>query len=184
MGPQELLVLLEQCQTLFSRLSTPATLTADVAWFCSVLSHDPPVYLYCLPEPWSRLDCCSRNVGEFIKARGGRMLCGYRVLLNERVYLEGIRHAIWTDGTEMRDVSFLETGEPRILFVPDSCAFDAVRRRVRFAQQAADKALLEQYEALEYLLPQATVSDDVAWHSMQTYAQWQASRHKPSPFHR
>lgn len=74
-----------------------------------------------------------------MKDNGGEMLCGYRIWYNEPLYIEGERHAVWSDGESIRDVSFVDTGETTVLFVPDNYGFDDVPSKVRLAFNEADR---------------------------------------------
>ncbi|SOE97622.1 hypothetical protein SAMN05414139_10767 [Burkholderia sp. D7] len=113
-----------RCGVLFDGITTPSSINDQVVRFARTLSAASPSYLDCRPEAWSRQSCCEMNVDRYIEDHGGRKVCGYRIWYNEPLYIEGERHVVWTDGGEVRDVSFVDTGETRILFVPDDKSFD------------------------------------------------------------
>lgn len=94
--------------------------------------------------------------------------------LNEPLYIEGERHAVWTDGNEVRDVSFVDTGETRTLFVPDDKSFDGAPLKVRFAFSEPDRAVLAGWEAMMKMVPIQRMSPQDAWNRMPTYEQWLA----------
>jgi hypothetical protein len=181
MDRDAVLEIMKQADPLFANLTTPLTVTAEVLQFTRVLNENSPIYLDCCPEPWSRQNCCEANVVRFIEAHGGKMLCGYRIWFNEPRYIEGERHAVWTDGKEVRDVSFVDTGEPRILFLPDQLAFEGAPKRVRFAFNDVDKKVLAQYEEIErILMPIQTMPAEQAWEVFPTYVQWQQGARVPN----
>ncbi|KAA0178858.1 hypothetical protein FX016_23295 [Cupriavidus gilardii] len=165
---------------LFEALTTPAEIDQQVLAFAQHLGGGTPTFLDCQPEPWSRQSCCDMNVTEFIRLNGGRMLCGYRVWYAEPRYIEGERHAVWTDGTAIRDVSFADTGEPRIVFIPDERAFDAAPAKVRLAFSEADKRALAAYEQLEGLVRMSKMPDQQAWATFPTYERWLEGARMPN----
>lgn len=169
-----------RCEVLFSGITTPVSINDQVQQFARSLSTASPIFLDCKPEAWSRQSCCETNVVRYIEDRGGRMLCGYRLWYNDPLYIEGERHAVWTDGDEIRDVSFVDTGETRILFVPDEKAFDEAPLKVRFAFSEADKPVLARWEAVMRVVPIQRMSPEDSWNSMPTYEQWQAGRRMPN----
>lgn len=161
---------------LFASLTTPAVIDDRVTLFAQKLSDNAPLFLDCQPEPWSRQSCCNLNVAKFIEMHGGRILCGYRIWYAQPRYIEGERHAVWTDGTTIRDVSFVDTGETKIVFVPDDQAFDGVPAKVRFAFEEADKQALAAYESLMGLVPISTMLDEQAWDTFPTHEEWLAGK--------
>jgi len=165
---------------LFERLTTPKTIDDRVSQFAKQLSDSAPIYLDCEPELWSRQSCCDLNVKEYIRKHGGRMLCGYRIWYAEPEYIEGERHAVWTDGETIRDVSFVDTGETRVVFVPDDHAFDDAPGKVRFAFEEAGKKALAAHELLCGIIPVEKMADDKAWSSYPTYESWLAGKRMPN----
>jgi hypothetical protein len=165
---------------LIDGLTTPAVIDDQVTQFAQQLSDDAPMLLDCQPEPWSRQSCCDLNVAKFIEMHGGRMLSGYRIWYTQPRYIEGERHAVWTDGTTIRDVSFVDTGETKTVFVPDDRAFDDAPAKVRFAFDEADKQALAAYESLASLVPISTMPDGQAWDTYPTYEAWLAGERMPN----
>lgn len=116
-----------ELDSFFRRLTTPDELTVPILDFCNTLSDREPFYIDCRPEPWSRLLCCDMNVEEFIKRSGrGISLYGYRIWTAGTDYIEAESHVLWhdPDKQETRDVSFCQSGETRILFVPVCSQFN------------------------------------------------------------
>jgi hypothetical protein len=165
---------------LLEGITTPASINDQVLEFARTLSDKEPLYLDCQPEPWSRQSCCDANVLKYIETNGGRMLCGYRLWYKEPLYIEGERHAIWTDGNLIRDVSFVDTGETKILFVPDDRAFDAAPGKIRHVFDEADRATLATLEAMERAAPMRRLSPKEAWDIMPSYEQWLGGRRMPN----
>jgi hypothetical protein len=108
------------------------------------------------------------------------MLCGYRIWYSAPRYIEGERHAVWTDGSQVRDVSFCDTGETRILFVPDDQRFEGARKKVRYAFEDADRQLVARFDAIERMAPIAQMSAEQAWAVMPSYEQWLAGDRMPN----
>uniref|UniRef100_I2Q5D7 Uncharacterized protein n=1 Tax=Desulfovibrio sp. U5L TaxID=596152 RepID=I2Q5D7_9BACT len=157
---------------LWSNLTTPTDINDQILHFTKMLSNETPIFLNCKPELWSRQTCCDLNVTKYIQDHGGRMLCGYRIWYNEPLYIEGERHAVWTDGAEIRDVSYVESGEDKILFVPDDKTFSDAPRKIRYAFNHADNLIIAQHEAMEQTNCARTMSPQEAWETMPTYEQW------------
>lgn len=157
---------------LFSGLTTPRAIDEYVRQFTQRLGGGEPMFLPCRPEPWSRQDCCDANVARYIKIHGGRMLCGYRLWYTEPLYIEGERHAVWTDGQEIRDVSFVVSGETQTLFVPDDKTFDALPAKVRHAFDSDDQAIVVIFEEMERQGPRVERSSEAAWDHMLSYEDW------------
>jgi hypothetical protein len=181
----EILDLQEKIDRLFSTLTTPTTISDRVLEFTHTLSNREPEFLNPQPELWSRQSCCDLNVAKYIEANGGFMVCGYRVWFNDPIYIEGERHAVWSDGTQLRDVSFVDSGETTILFVADgeiSSHFDASPKKVRYAFYPADKAILRRYEEIESSVPRMEMSADDAWATMPSYEDWLAGKRTPNMF--
>lgn len=167
-------------EPLFDALTTPAEIDQQVLAFAQHLGGGTPTFLDCQPEPWSRQSCCNMNVAEYIRINGGRMLCGYRVWYAEPRYIEGERHAVWSDGTTIRDVSFADTGESRIVFIPDERAFDAAPAKVRLAFSEADTRALAAFEQLAALMQISKMSDQQAWATFPTYERWLEGERMPN----
>ncbi|QPS73467.1 MULTISPECIES: hypothetical protein [Delftia] len=164
----------------FNGLTTPSSIDENVKIFAQKIGGKDPIFLECQPELWSRQSCCDSNVLEYIKTNGGRMLCGYRIWYTPPRYIEGERHAVWTDGTNIRDVSFVDTGEEKTVFVADEHAFADAPRKVRLAFGAEDKQALEAYERLESHVPIGIMSPEKAWETSITYAQWLEGKRMPN----
>lgn len=178
----EVLQLKARADRLFAGLTTPTQINEQVEQFAQTLSDQPPMFLDCRPEPWSRQSCCDANVAKYIESHGGRMLCGYRIWYNEPLYIEGERHAVWTDGEEILDVSFVDTGETTILFLPDGYGFDDAPPKVRFAFDESDKETLAQFETVERAMPVSRLAPQAAWDTMLTYEQWLIGERMPNMF--
>lgn len=165
----------------FDGLKTPAVINEQVKQFAQQLGGKLPMFLECQPEPWSRQSCCDLNVAKYIETHGGSMLCGYRIWYNEPRYIEGERHAVWTDGGDtIRDVSFVDTGETKTVFVPDDLAFDDAPGKVRFAFDEADKPALIDYEKFMNFFPIVKMPDAEAWTTYPTYEGWLAGERMPN----
>jgi len=163
---------------LFSNLTTPLLVDEQVASFCRRLSGKEPVFMNCQPEMWSRQSCCEENVKHYIEMYGGSMVCGYRIWYNKPIYIEGERHVIWTNGIEWRDVSFVDTGETKILFVPDDLMFDDAPAKVRHSFDASYKLIVDVLDHGDRVVTRLTPEE--AWNSMPTYEEWLAGRRAPN----
>ncbi|WP_256214179.1 hypothetical protein [Pseudomonas sp. URIL14HWK12:I6] len=161
---------------LFDSMTTPSEINEQVLQFARQLSDQPPVFLDCQPEPWSRQSCCDLNVIKFMEMHGGKMLCGYRIWYNEPRYIEGERHAVWTDGDTIRDVSFADSGENTIVFVPDKLAFDDAPGKIRFAFEEHDKQALVDYENFMNCFPTTRMSNEESWATFLTHEDWLAGK--------
>ncbi len=179
-SPQEARAIDARCAVLFSSLTTPNSVNEQVLQFAMTLSVMSPIFLDCKPEAWSRQSCCEMNVARYIKDHGGRMICGYRIWYNEPLYIEGERHAVWTDGNEVRDVSFVDTGETRTLFVPDDKSFDEAALKVRFAFGETDRTVLAGWEEVMRMVPVERMAPVEAWNSMPTYEEWLTGKRMPN----
>ncbi|VVE46788.1 hypothetical protein PCO31110_04510 [Pandoraea communis] len=177
---QEAIDIEARCGVLFSGLTTPSSINEQVLQFARTLSATAPSFLDCMPEAWSRQSCCNMNVARYVEDNGGRMVCGYRIWYNEPLYIEGERHAVWADGDTIRDVSFVDTGETRTLFVPDEKAFDEAPQKVRLAFRDEDKSVLAGWEAMMSMVPVQVWSPEESWDSMPTYEQWLAGKRMPN----
>ena len=178
--PQELMDHMVESDRLFKGLTTPSDINEQVASFVKMISSQPPVFLDCSPELWSRQSCCDANVLKYIEGNGGQLLCGYRIWYNEPLYIEAERHAVWTDGVTVRDVSFVDTGETRILFVPDDKGFDAAPLKIRHAFSEDDRTTVRRQEALEQQIIGGHMSAEESWDTMPTYEQWLQGKRMPN----
>jgi hypothetical protein len=172
--------LMQNADSLFSKLTTPSDINAQVSFFSKLLSTEDPIFLECHPELWARQSCCDANVTKYIEYHGGRMLCGYRIWYNEPLYIEGERHAVWIDGEVIRDVSFVDSGETEILFVPDNKKFDDAPEKIRHAFDESAKKTIVQFEEMEKLVPIGRLSPKEAWDTMLTYERWLAGDRMPN----
>lgn len=170
--------LAKRLDPLIDALTTPTSIDEKVIQFASQLSQRPPQVLTCEPELWSRESCCDLNVQKYIEEHGGSMLCGYRVWYTAPRYIQGERHAVWTDGETIRDVSFSVSGETQTVFVPDDLGFDAAPEKVRHVFEEGDKAALLAYEqmadAMSQLMRKPSASQ--SWSQARTYEAWLASQ--------
>lgn len=182
-NPVERAIVMRELKTLIGTLTTPAEITDRVLEFSHKLSDQLPFYLECQPEPWSHQSCCDQNVAEYIKINGGEAVFGFRLWANGDVYIEAERHAVWEKDGEVRDVSFVDTGENQILFLPDSPSeksFEAARQRVRHAFTPRDKQLILALNAMEALAPSRQMTSAESWSVMPTYEEWQAGKRMPN----
>ncbi|AUG08510.1 hypothetical protein [Pseudomonas sp. S09G 359] len=161
---------------LFDTLDTPSDINQHVIEFCRSISSEAPFFIDSEPEPWSRAGCCDLNVAEYARLNGGRIVCGYRIWYNGSFYIEAERHAIWTDGTSFRDVSFIEDGTVRVLFLPDllekqqDLAMNLLKIRKTFDERY--EPLVKYHRSMDR--PAPTVSAEVAWSISPTYEQFSA----------
>jgi hypothetical protein len=168
---------------MFDPLTTPKSVTEQITKFASEIGAGAPVFLECQPEPWSRQSMCDMNVEKFIEEHGGSMLCGYRVWYTHPIYVEGERHAVWVNGDEIRDVSFVDTGEIQVLFLPDAVPgkpFDDAPKKIRRAfSDVHQKALkfYEDFEAVQHILEMPPAE---AWRTMLSYEQWLTGQRMPN----
>ncbi|MET3624233.1 hypothetical protein [Burkholderia ambifaria] len=165
---------------LIASLTTPTTINDQISQFAQQLGGGAPMFLECQPEPWSRQSCCDLNVAKYIETHGGRAMAGYRIWYAEPRYIEGERHAVWTDGNNIRDVSFVDTGETTTVFVPDELGFDDAPAKVRFVFEERDKQALEAFETLSAAMPFKKMSDSDAWATYPTYERWRAGERMPN----
>ena len=173
-----------QIKLLIKNLKTPDSLTDDVRKFCKTLSDQRPFYLSCEPEPWSRQSCCDTNVEEYIKIHGGTAMYGHRIWFNNPVYIEAESHAIWKDGNAVRDVSFVDSGDKRTLFVPAHSSFrgvfDELPEKIRHAFATRDLKLVRALNKMEASIPYTQMSREEVWATMLTYEQWMAGSRMPN----
>ncbi|WP_379655313.1 hypothetical protein [Pseudoxanthomonas sp. UC19_8] len=177
-------IVMRDLKQLIANLTTPAALSDKVMEFSRRLSDQTPFFIDCEPEPWSRQSCCDRNVMEFAKIHGGEPVFGFRLWSNGDVYIEAERHAIWKNGDAIRDVSFVDTGETRILFLPDSESvtggFGAASQKIRYAFTARDRQLLAVFKHMEAAVPHEQMTSDESWEVMPSYEEWQSGKRMPN----
>lgn len=167
--------------SLFENLTTPVSIDANVTEFAKMLSDQEPLALTCEPEPWSKQGCCDMNVEKYIEQHGGKMLSGYRLWYNAPDYIEGERHAVWTDGTVVRDVSFCDSGETSIVFVPDERGFEDAPGKVRHTFVKSRQAALAKFHEIEQSMI-VQMPAEKAWNTMPSYEQWQAGARSSNSF--
>jgi len=171
-------------QALIGTLTTPSEITDRVEEFCAQLSIEKPIFLDCQPEPWSRQSCCDGNVLEYIKKYNGEIVFGYRIWANEPAYIEGERHAIWRNGENLRDVSFVDTGETRTLFLPDApdrqLGFDDRPQKVRYAFTDHDRKLVLLLDRAEAAAPFGQMTREESWATMPTFEEWKTGKRMPN----
>lgn len=177
-------VVMRELKALIANLTTPAAVTENVMEFSRTLSDQSPFFIDCEPEPWSRQSCCDKNVTEFAKNHGGEPVFGFRLWSNGDVYIEAERHAIWRNGDAMRDVSFVDTGEARVLFLPDSSSvtggFEASPQRIRYAFTPRDRQVIAAYNAMESMAPIGQMTSEESWSAMPSYEEWKAGARMPN----
>ncbi|WP_158683592.1 hypothetical protein [Burkholderia sp. BE12] len=166
---------------LLDGLTTPKDHSGTVAEFCRSLSDQEAFYIPCEPELWSRLGCCDTNVEKYIISKGrGEAVFGFRIWSSGANYVEAESHTIWRDGGDLRDVSFSNEGEARILFVPIHSTFagtfDDVPKKIRRAFGKRNNDYLQAIEKYESHISRRQMSRDVAWETMLTYEQWLAGK--------
>ncbi|HFL6954255.1 TPA: hypothetical protein ACG4O9_000523 [Stenotrophomonas maltophilia] len=162
---------INRTKAMFDPLTTPSEIDAIVKDFCASLSDHMPVMLECQPEPWSRQQSCDGNVFRYIELNGGSALCGYIIWYTDRLYVEAERHMVWTDGSVLRDVSFVASGEKSILFLPDQLKFDERPGKVRHAVNARDAEIIHMIEAHESRVQVLRASTEESWNMMPSYEQ-------------
>ena len=177
---QKKFALASRLDPLINALTTPEDLDDQVKEFAHKLTGNAPMFLDCQPEPWSRQSCCDLNVAKYIEMHGGYMLCGYRIWYAQPRYIEGERHAVWTDGKAVRDVSFVDTGETQVVFAPDELKFDDAPGKVRMVFQEADEPALAAYESLMGMMPTSRMPDAKAWDTFLTYEAWLNGNRMPN----
>lgn len=179
--PMDWMLANQRVSSLFNNLTTPSSIDKNVVQFAKMVSDQEPMYLKCEPEPWSKQSCCDMNVEKYMEQHGGKMLCGYRVWYNAPDYIEGERHAVWTDGSAIRDVSFCDSGEQTIVFVPDGHGFGDVPGKVRHTFVESRQAALAEFHKIEQAMIRST-SPEQAWEMMPSYEQWQAGSRSSNLF--
>jgi hypothetical protein len=182
LGPQTAAALMNGIKGLIKNLTTPTQITPSISEFCKKLSPEEPIFLSCEPELWSRQSCCDLNVQEFIRLHGGSPVFGYRIWSAGTRYVEAERHAVWTDGSSIRDVSFVDTGESTTVFLPDEpssgAGFDDGPQKVRCAFDSEDKKLVGALNRFEP--PIRRMEDAEAWARMLTFEDWKKGRRMPN----
>ena len=160
-----------------TKLTTPDGIDENVKAFCRSINdtHDA-VPLSCEPEKWSRLGCCNLNVNEYRKINGGKMVSGYQIWYNSPIYIEGERHAVWSDDDgNLRNVSFCPDGEATILFVPDKDSqtpFIGPPKKLRDILAPELQSFLPMLEMADQM--HTALPDEDAWAQMETYEQFLA----------
>lgn len=180
LSPGQLEIIQKRMSVLIANLTTPEVIDTLVLEFAKQISNREPMFIECSPEPWSRQSCCDANVLEYIRHHGGRMQCGYRIWFNSPIYIEGERHAIWVDEDQTRDVSFIDTGETKALFVPDDFEFESRPKKIRYAFNQTDQAVVKQFDILESMLPIQEMTIEQAWQIMPSYADWLSGKRMPN----
>lgn len=166
------------------KLTSPVRIDDNVKEFANTINPNAePVFLDCQPESWSRVSCCHLNVKEYIRLNGGKMVSGYRIWYHEPYYIEGERHSVWTDDRgNLRDVSFSDDGEKRIVFivdVQDRIEFDSNEPKLRMACHDKVKPLLQMLEMSERMITRQVMSDDESWAKMLTFEEYKRGIRKP-----
>lgn len=88
---------------------------------------------------------------------------------------------MWTDGTVVRDVSFCDTGETSIVFVPDEHGFEEAPSKVRHTFVKSRQAALAKFHEIEQSMIVHTPREE-AWNTMPSYEQWQAGARSPNSY--
>ncbi|WP_046657225.1 hypothetical protein [Lysobacter capsici] len=183
-NPTDRAIFMRELKALIANLTTPAEVSDRVIKVSAKLSDQAPVYLECQPEKWSRQSCCDKNVLEYAKIHGGESVFGFRLWSNGDIYIEAERHAVWRNGDTFRDVSFVDTGETRVLFVPDSPrvvgGFEAAPPRQRFAFTPRHRQVIAALNYMETLTPRHQMTSDESWEVMPSYEEWQAGKRMPN----
>ncbi len=162
---------MSRIQAMIDPLTTPEAVDQIVSDFCKSLSDQAPVKLECQPEMWSRQQNCDGNVSRYIEINGGSAVSGYIIWYTDQLYVEAERHMVWTDGSVLRDVSFVASGEKSILFLPDQFGFDERPGKVRHAVNERDAEIIRILEAGESRRPVVRASAEVSWNMMPSYEQ-------------
>ena len=165
-------------------LTTPKAVNDDILKFCSTVSESAPFYITSEPEPWSRQQCCDRNVKEYVALHGGEIVCGYRIWFNNPSYIEAERHALWHNSGVYKDVSFSPDGEQEFLFVVDQIekqgALEDNAPRIRWGKNYDTRRLIEIQQDMESRRNVGRMTDEQAWNTMLSYAEWQAGKRMPA----
>jgi hypothetical protein len=115
---------------------------------------------------------------------GGEMVCGYRIWFNDPSYIEAERHAIWHNAGVYKDVSFSADGEQKFLFVADQNnkqgSLEDNLPRIRWGKDYDTKRLIEIQQEMEGRLHICSMTDEQAWNTMPSYAEWQAGKRMPA----
>ena len=117
----------EYLQYLNDALKVPKEIDACLSLFCKENSKKEPIFVDVRPEPWCRLLSCDLNVDKFLESNEGKKIVGYKIYYIEKAYIKAVRHSIYSDGNNLRDLTFENDGEERILFLPDDdlrCFYD------------------------------------------------------------
>jgi phage-related protein len=161
-------------------LTTPKEINSDILDFCAKISENTPFFITSEPEPWSRQQCCDRNVKEYIALHGGEIVCGYRIWFNDPSYIEAERHAIWHNSGMYKDISFSPDGEQTFLFVADQVekigSLEDNVPRLRWGKDYDTRRLIEIQQDMESYLHVGRMTDEQAWNTMPSYAEWQGGK--------
>lgn len=159
---------------MFNNLGTPDQVNELISNFAQEISPLEPFFIECTPEQWSRTLCCNLNVNNYISQHEGEMLSGYIIWYNGKNYVEAERHAIWKKNDIVRDVSFVQSGETKILFLPDTKKFEDGESKIRFSSNREERIascmeniLEKRLEKMRKKLPDAEM-----WEMMESYSQW------------
>ena len=95
------------------------------------------------PEPDTKPIECYFNVKSKIERDGGELVFGWAIWEWPRVFIEAEHHAVWSDGSQLIDVTPNDPGIERVLFLPDpEKTFDEVlfNRRINIRVRARSRA--------------------------------------------
>jgi len=100
--------------------TTPTAITPTVLAFCKQVSQHDPLYVSVEPMNGAKHGECYSNVHRKIQSDGGTILHGWCIWEESTFFIEAEHHAIWVSPEgEKVDVTWQNTGERRILFLPD-----------------------------------------------------------------
>lgn len=108
--------------TIFQKHGTsiPAVLTPVIRGLCEEVSPgSEPEFLDVRPEPDAIEGECFHNVNRKVERDGGAIVYGWAIWEWPRVFVEAEHHAVWSDGTQMIDVTPHIPRYSRVLFLPD-----------------------------------------------------------------
>ena len=101
---------------------TPNLITPKILELCSTVSPgQKPFYVTVKPLPNQEFNECFRIVPEHVTTHGGEQIIGWSIWkFIELMIIEAEFHAIWrSPGGELYDITPKETGDIKILFLPD-----------------------------------------------------------------
>lgn len=168
------------------RLTTPQK-TPAIVTFCRTLDPDSsPRYLRPQPKSWCRANCCDMNVERFIAKEGGTRVNGYRIWALRDLYAEAEQHCVWCSPEgELRDLTFSEDGEEKILFLP-STRVQTVRienlgqKPITALDPDLDEIVRIEAAVRSRQIVERPPPDDI-WHSNPSYKKWKKSQHARRP---